>query len=379
MTASAEERVYRIVLEVWSQHPFYREISHGAARYFSEKESWADFSKAVHYEPEAMDGAVVAVSTESARGEWEKRRGTIVNFSNALPSPGFASVVSDDIAVGRLAAEYLHGKGYRRFIYFYNNKGHYAHERGQGFRAWLDEAGFEVQVIQSANRFREALPNLRKPAALFAAEDQPGLQAISFGRQAGLSIPEDLAVLGTNNDAVSCLLGKPPLSSVVIDTFGIGYRAAQLLDELLQGHERMAGPLRVPPLRVEERRSTSSVGFENPLISRIATLMLSNIRDPLNLPQIALRAGLSVKTIQRVFAKELATTPRQFFQQQRIEYAQRLLRTSDVSIAEIADRCGYAEYTKFSRAFRRDVGLSPGAWRKQHRALGTKEPPGPPP
>lgn len=361
------ERTYRIVLEVWSKHPFYREIVTGAARYFAEKDSWIDFSKAMRFEPSRVDGAVVAVSSERIQAEWKSQSATVVNFSNSMPESGFPSVLNDDRATGRMAAEYLHGKGYRNFVFLYDNPAQYAFDRGRGFREWLDGAGFPVTVIQSANRFREAIPGLAKPTALYASEDDPGLQAISLGSQAGLSIPDDLAVLGTNNDPVSCLMGKPPLSSIVIDTVGIGYRAAQLLDELLQEHPPPKEPLRLAPRRVLERRSTSAVGFENVVIGRVASLMIDNLADPLTMEQIALRVGMSVKTIERLFRRELDTTPRQFLQQQRFEYAERLLKHTEASIAEVAERCGYAEYTKFSRAFRRHTGVSPGQWRARQK------------
>lgn len=356
---------YQIYLPLWESVRVYQDVVRGAAEYFCEKETWDDCSKSIETEWPRVDGAIISASSPKPVEFWGRTQAVVVNFSNALFERPFPSVVNDDVAVGSMAAEFFLDRDYRHFLFYASNTARYVHERLSGFAGRIQEAGLRHHEIHGSAMLDERFRDLPTPLAVFAAEDSAALHVLTISAELGRTLPGDVAVLGVNNDDIMCRVAKPPLSSIQLGSAKVGYEAARLLDHLLQNPKFQHEELRIPPKGVEERLSTSASGHENPVIARVANLMLGNVRRPLSIDEIAFRLGMTRKRIEREFRRELDSTPARFFQQYRIDFAKRLLRRSDLPIATVAEQCGFPDYTRFSKVFSREVGQPPGAWRRE--------------
>ena len=182
--------------------------------------------------------------------------------------PALANVICSDIEIGRVGAEYLLNRGFRHFAYCGFDDMRWSRERGEGFRDRVKEAGFEtsvyVQPKSKSNRSWEKeqsfvvdwLRLLPKPVALMVCNDDRGQYVMEACKTAGLHVPEELAIIGVDNDELICDLTDPPLSSVSINTEMAGYEAAELMEKLMAG-EKMAGKIiTVEPTHVVTRKST---------------------------------------------------------------------------------------------------------------------------
>ena len=354
----------RILINRWSGHGFLNRVTKGVARYFSQKDDWLDFTKEGPKHWELLDGAITFLFEQEAVERWALRDRPVINLSNRLQHTPFPRVCSDDKAVGKMAAEYFLGKRFKRLLYYYTAPFHYVQMRKQGFRERLMQEGIEPIICEGIESLKAALKAGKVPLAIFTPEDEPALQVISIASEMGLEIPNEIAVLGTNNDEMMCFLSKPPLSSIDIPGEKIGYKAGELLDRVMQGETLEQKEYFVQPEGVIVRRTTDTIGYEDPLIRRAANLMLVNLHAPLGMTMMAAHLGVSRKKMERVFRSELGTTPHAFLRQLRFDRAKHLLHTTDEPISIIADRCGFSDYTKFSRFFSEEAGVPPSRWRK---------------
>jgi len=354
----------RILINRWVGHGYLHRIIRGAASYFSQKDDWIDFTKEGPRNEDQLDGAITFLFENEDVARWKRRGIPLVNLSNRLHETGFPRICTDDREVGRLAAGYFLEQRFTRFIFYHTAPFHYVRQRREGFAKRLAEAGCEVCVCEGFDALKAAFLTIKPPTAVFGAEDEPALQAIGLAAKMGLDVPNEVAVLGTNNDETMCQLAKPPLSSIDIPGEKIGYLAGQLLDRLLHGETLEKAEYRLPPVGVIVRQSTDTIAYENAVIRKAAHLMLVNLQSPLGMGELAQRTGVSRKKMERVFRDELDTTPLTFQRNLRLDRGKHLLRATDLPISRISEMCGFSDYTKFSRFFSEQTGTSPSRWRK---------------
>jgi len=287
---------------------------------------------------------------------------------------GFAFVDSDDAAIAREAAELFLRRGYTSFG-LVRPASAFA-ELGEVFVRTLRDAGFPCEVrcekpgqrdflgldVPDVVRWLKGLP---KPCAVFTTSDAYAQALLNACREAALAVPQEVAVLGIDNDELICENTSPALSSVELDYVRGGFLAAETLDRMLRGRSLANRQFRYPVLRTVERASTqNAIGAR-----RRAVLAQERLRERalsgVSVVAIAKELNVSVRQLEMDFRKSHGSSMREELVRIRLEEGRRLLRTTKAALSEIARRSGFRTAAAFSAVFRRKFGLSPRAFRKE--------------
>jgi len=291
--------------------------------------------------------------------------------------PGALSLDVDDAAIGTAAAEYYLSAGYRSFG-FVGVDTPYSAQRLDGFTERLAREKMAAAVhVEKEVRSRHYLeiwqnpsPALRrwlkalpKPLGVFAAHDPVGRLVCEAGRELGLSIPEDLAVIGANNDEMVCPLSNPPLSSIAIPWARIGAEAGNWVDALCRGECPPRQPILFAPGGIIQRQSTTLLAVDDSDVRRVLQVMRERFDEPITVEIVCNELRLTRRTIERRFAQYLHATPWEILTRFRLDRAKTLLTTTELPIARVAEACGFGDAERFATTFRMRLGTSPSKFR----------------
>lgn len=303
-----------------------------------------------------------------------------VALAGAEQPANLPRVESDHREIGRIAADHFLERAHRSFAWapFLNDSAN--RDRLAGFQSRLAEHGctcrplppthtrigpyWQDHGLDHRRTLVAELQRLPRPTAIFAFNDCAAANIVDACRDAALSIPEDIAVLGAGNSMV-CEISPVPLSSVDEDMAEIGYRAAGLLENLLAGSEPPAAAVLVPPRGVVTRVSTDVQAVTNPRVARALHYIAERYPDPmLTVCEIAGAVGISRRNLERSFREETGCTIHEHIIRVRMREASRLLRTYPrTKTSDVAELVGINGAGTFFRAFRRYFGVSPQAHR----------------
>jgi LacI family transcriptional regulator len=211
----------------------------------------------------------------------------------------------------------------------------------------------------------EWLRSLPKPCGIFTCTDGWARPVARCARVAGLRVPEDIALVGADDDALECELMAPPLSSVIIPWQEVGRSAAQLVQQALSGEASPAQRLVISPLSVQVRRSTDVLAIEDELVAEAVRWIRTNIDRRLTVSLVARAVGSARQRLERRFRGVLDRTVKDEIQRARVEAARELLRTTSAGLAEVAKRSGFTTSALLNAAFRRELGMPPGVYRRR--------------
>jgi LacI family transcriptional regulator len=305
---------------------------------------------------------------------------TVLIGSNHPPST-LPSVRGDNAAVGRAAALHFIDRGYQHFAWHSVQRGFVEEERRTGYVETLAGAGHQCHLLEwNAARGRRTedwsgaaawlsreFEKLPKPLALFVLDDLLAIDAVQACLDAGLRVPEDVAVLGVANMELACECSRVPLSSIDENLTEIAYRAARLLDRLMDGGAAPATPEIVPMKGLVVRRSTDTFAITDPAVQRAAEFMARNFHESFSMEQVARHAGISLRALHYAFRRELQRTPGQHLLRLRLDRAKALVEGSKRKMGEVAAECGFPTLRNFHRAFARAFGSPPATLRAGKR------------
>ena len=291
-----------------------------------------------------------------------------------------SSVGLDEAKVGEMAAEHLIDCNLKHFGFYPNvEPGAFSESRYQSFRARVEQSGFtcdlsDVLWPEGSNwlaqkhyaRLTEWIRQLPKPVGILAADDVVGHDLARCCQQAGVSVPDEVAIIGVNNDELICEGSWPPMSSIASGFSRVGFRAAELLDSFLH-KEQDATPhqaIRLPPLGVIRRTSTSILEVSDPLLADAVRYIRAHACDPCNVEDVLRHVPIARRKLERRFTEELGRTPHQEIQRVRLLTAERMLVDTDLALPQVAQRCGFAAASNFNNAFRKQFDQTPAAYRR---------------
>ena len=301
-----------------------------------------------------------------------------VNLSAAPLSPLLPSVNMDNHAVGAMAARHLLERGFRRFAYYGVTGAGYSRDRQAAFIEALQSAGFECEVFVdpvsarresplrlSHHRLERWLSALQPPVGLFAVHDYRARVLMEACLRVGLRIPEDVAVVGMNDDAAACEFANPPLTSISHAGPPLGRAAAALLDRLMQGKPPPARPIRFLPTSITARASTAIVAVPDAQTADAVRFMTSHIADA-SVATTAANVKLARRTLELRFRQWLGSSPHDYLNRLRIAKAKQLLLGQErLTIKEVAAKAGFADPRRLNAMFKRIHGRTPRDFRGQ--------------
>lgn len=313
----------------------------------------------------------------------------VVELFKSRKTTKFVRILPDDLEAGRLAARHFVERGFRHFGFFGSDRMLWSIERREGFVTELakafeelgDPKGYtfeQVSVDTITPPFSHSpagkkgtasmaawLASLPTPLAVFAANDLWGSELVQAAREVRRMVPDEVAILGVDNEELLCEIAHPPLSSIRLGSEQIGRAAVATMERLLAG-EKLAGDLpRVPPLEVVTRQSTDVIAVEDPDVAAALRAIRNKTSGVISVKALLNQVPVNRRTLERRFVKVLGRTPLEEIQRVRLERVKGLLR-SDLTIYQIARQMGYATPEYMATAFLKATGMTPTDYRKRY-------------
>ena len=355
------------------QSTYYRRVLRGVARFARSRddvEVQAEHltSLGAYYALDRVgyDGVILGSFSERSE-EVGRLRTPAISVSNTYPGLRFPQVVTDDREVGRLVAQHLLSKGYRHFAYW-GTEFIWGQQRWEGFSSTIIAArGEECAPARTTTRGRTAirrwLRRLPLPLGLMTANDMMGADAIEACHRLGLRVPEDIAVVGVDDDDFFSELTKPPLSSVAQQSERIGYLAAELLARLVLG-ETIPDSTIIPPGPLMARQSSHGIVTTDTLVAQAALFMAQNLTRGANIASVTEAFHVSRRSLELRFEAALGRTPGQELVRLRIDRARDLLATTNLPLKQVALLSGFSGPVRMNQVFRQSLNQTPLAYRR---------------
>jgi LacI family transcriptional regulator len=382
----------RVALLIERNPGYQEQVLRGVRRYAQAPVGW--LCRAVrpwyHLLPQVRewrpDGIILGTSEEGVRQQALATGRPVVEVFNWLdPAPASPRVSLHDVTVGRMAAEHFLDRGYRSFGFIRGRTNAvFVRLREQGFAGALAEAGrpyatymqpadqadFHPDVMWSDGgpTLRDWVAALPKPVAIFALSDSWALRLLETCRQMDVQVPEQVAVLGVDDDDILCLLAHPRLSSVATGAERIGYEAAALLDGLMRGEPAPSRDVLLPPVGVVTRQSSDTVAVDDPDVAAVLRLIHTTEPARLDVARVLATVPVPRRTLERRFRAAVGRGIAEEIRRCRLDRAKRLLSSADDPMPDVARAVGFSDAAKLSLAFRATLGITPTAYRRQFRS-----------
>lgn len=279
---------------------------------------------------------------------------------------------------GRKAADYFVNKGFRYFAFYGYEDAIWSEERVIGFKQRLDNLGFGNNIFDFQKQpldnlwFYDPTPlsdwigSLPHPTAIFACDDTRASTLIEICSMLKLKIPNDIAILGVDNDEIQCNLTNPSLSSLNLDVFNAGYDTAMYIDQLVHGERNDKHDIIVGYTNIVERQSTDYFKTNNKYITTILAYIHNNLDANLSVKVLVDLVPLSRRILERTFKKETGLSIHQYILNLRVQRLSGLLLSSNETIADLALQVGLNEPGNVARLFKKYYGVSPLQYRNEH-------------
>ncbi len=256
----------------------------------------------------------------------------------------------------------------------------WSQQKCDGFKRTLAKAGFQTSIYRQpkAKHFRKPtkelsfivawLKSLPKPVALMACNDDRGLNVLAACKIAECKVPDDVAILGVDNDELICNFSYPQLSSIVLSTERAGYEAAEVLDKLMKDQKIAKNEKEVTifPLHVVTRQSTDIMAIEDKTVAQAISFIRRHSREVLQVGDVAKEVSLSRRALEQHFRKALDHSVHDEIKYARVNQMANMLIGTNLSVSQIAKLLGYPDTSNnISRYFKQQSGMSPLDYRRK--------------
>ncbi|MEI8244132.1 MAG: substrate-binding domain-containing protein [bacterium] len=370
-------KITNVLIQLAWQSAAQLDIVHGVREFMRLRPRWTLLSTSY---PDPLDlretdALILTVPLPDARVRMPPFAGPVVSVIACDRAD--VSIERDNQEIGRRAAFHLRERGFRQLGYVPPNASRYADTRyadarGESFAAAAQAAGMTVDRAPAVLPYRWTsgspiarwLKDLPKPAGVFCANDNVAVALLAFCRTLAVQVPEEIGVLGVDNEEVWCETAVPPLSSISIPWRRVGYEAAQWVDRLLRGHRPPTGRrVLVASGDVVIRQSTDVVAVVQPQLARAMQLIRAHACEGLEVKELLAAVSADRRQLYRLFRQHLGRTPHEEIRRLQIEKAKELLLHTDLPQRRICQEIGMSGIY-FINNFRKAVGQTPGAYRR---------------
>lgn len=378
----------KILILIDYSSEFSRRLLRGLIQYSKEQGPWIFYRLPSYYKALYGKSGIVDWAKEwkadAIVAQWD-HEGTNLLASLNIPillqnykerSSKFSNLTGDYFGTGEMAAQFFIKRRFRNFA-FYGNKGVvWSRERADGFRSQVEKAKGNYYYFESENldaedwnkghmELDEWIISLPKPVGLFACDDNFALRISQICKINNISIPEDISLLGVDNDELICNLSDPPISSIVTDVEKGGYEAGRLINRMIKGEIQEPFNIIIRPIRMELRKSTEKYDIENDYIAQVVNYIEDNFISNINIDELTKLVPLSRRNLEVKFKDEMGTSIYQFILTCRINYFAHLLLTTDRTLFDLALESGFNDCKNIARIFKKIKGYTPTEYRKK--------------
>jgi LacI family transcriptional regulator len=361
-----------------------RQILRGVTRYLQSHHPWSVFleQRELWTSPPNWlrqwkgDGVICRKTTPQLARMLAKAGIPLVDLNDCSGPTVAPRIVSDDVAIGGLGADHLLERGFTQFAFCGFADQVWSIGRREGFVKRLSERGYSCALWESVwtgpqarswereqGQIAQWLASLRRPLGLMACNDMRGQHVLDACQRLDLAVPEEIAAIGVDDDAVLCNLCHPPLSSVVPNAERVGYEAAALLERLMSGQSPPDQPLLIEPVGVRTRQSSDVLAIDDPAVATALRFIRERAFNGCSMKDVLRHAAMSRSVLERKFRQFLGHSPQAEIRLMQLKRVKQLLAESDLPLNEIATLAGYAHPEYMSVVFKRTTGQTPGHFR----------------
>jgi LacI family transcriptional regulator len=328
------------------------------------------------------DGIIARIETPAIAKAVADTKLPVVDVSAARHLPNIPWVETDDQAIADIAADHLMSRGFRELAFCGDRHFNWAILRCEHFVRIVQRSGGKCHVYESSSAGRSSdsawdreqqrltrwVASLPRPVGIMTCYDIRAQQLLDVCRELNIAVPEEIAVIGVDNDRLLCDLCEPPLSSVMPDTHRTGFIAASLLDKQMSGEKVAPQAYLIPPLGVQTRRSTDIMAIDDPHIAGALRFIRENACSGIQIRDLLREIPLSRRVLESRFKQRIGRTPHEEIMRIRMERVKILLVETDLPLRSVAKRTGFNYIEYLNEAFKKYTGTTPGKYRKEASA-----------
>lgn len=372
----------RIGIQVDFAGGYGRSVLRGVMHYANLRNDWEFVmpptysNSAQPIEKMGVQGVISMLHTVSVVQRLRRAKIPFVNMARTLSTELLAkhrvpTVLPDDRAIGQKALKYFWDRHFRSFGYYGHPTGVWSRIRGDAFVAACQEAGGEVSAAYGVDEVPgEWVASLPRPCAILACNDRYAWYVIDACRENGIKVPEEMIVLGVDNDPLLDEMCRPTISSVDLAAEQIGFEAARMMDQLLTNQPLAKSLIEIPPGEIITRNSTDSLSIDDELVAEAAGYIRQHAAEPIRVQDVLRELAIGRRNLERRFKKVLGRSLLDEIHQAHLERAKRLLRETNLDMPHVAEQSGFTSHVRFSTLFRDRLNSTPTAYRRRYR-LGT--------
>lgn len=383
-------RIPQVAILVDTSRSYGRDIVRGIRRYAAEHGPWS-----LYLEPRDLrsgfpewlerwpgDGILARTVDPQLLRRLKAAKIPVIELRTTVLKHPFPFVGMDNRLVAGEVAEHFLRRGFRSFGCYLDRSEAFFVERWEHFESTLADKGFQSALFEApATKTRARtwdqhqkalgswLRSLPKPVGVFAINDQLGFWLLDAARREGIPVPEEVAVVGAENDKMLCETAWPPLSSVQLRGQEVGYLAADLLDHWMQGRRVPGSNERhlIAPGDVVVRQSSDVMAVDDPRIARALQYIRRHATEDPPVERVAQAASVSRSTLERRMKALIGRSPGEEVDRMRFAMVQRLLEETDLTLEAVAERAGFRHPQYMAEAFKQRMGMTPGEYRRRRK------------
>jgi len=372
----------KILVLIDSATEFSRRFLTGLIQYANENGPWTFYRLPSYFRALYGETGIVERIKEweidAVIAQWEYEE---VDFLDQLDIPvflqsyqnisgRFSRISGDYIGAGVIAAQFFAKRLFKNFAFYGNKKLFWSKARAEGYRREVERIKgnyyyFESGLLDSMQWSREHveldnwLQDLPKPVALFTCDDNFALQVSEMCQVNNINIPDELSLLGVDNDELICNLAHPSISSIITDDENGGYQTGKMLHNLILNKNNIPFNINIDPVRIELRQSTEKYNISNNYIKTVIDYINENIRLNISIDELIAIVPLSRRNLEKKFKEETGTSAYQFILDKKVDLISTELLTTDKDLLDIAIGIGFNDVRSVYRLFKKNTGHTP--------------------
>lgn len=378
----------KIALIIETSNSYARGLLHGIRDYTRTHKNWSIYlgehsrgrSKLFWLKKWSGDGIIARIENKNIADVILESRLPTIDVSSGRYIPSLIWVETNDEAIAKLAAEHLISCGLKNFAYCGDPYFNWSKWRKQHFKKFIGDLGYKCYEyefntrgdsklgwLEEQNRLSNWVISLPKPIGIMACYDICGQKLIEACRYFGIIVPDEVAIIGVDNDDLLCDLADPPLSSVIPNTYQTGYKAAELLDKLIDGENSSNNTYLIDPIGIATRQSTNILAIKDKFVADAIKFIHDNFYKNIAVKDFLKDIPLSRRVFERRFYKELNRTPYEEIIRLKLTRVKQLLIETDLPLYLIAKQAGFKYIEYMSSLFKKKFGMPPSHYRVKHK------------